>query len=710
MVDTPRKTFPELQALSAPVVDSDVLAVYRSPGPAKRTTASVFSDYMKAFYSASGGSALVGFIQSGTGASARTAQAKFRDSLSVKDFTGALGNGTAADVGFAAARAEAAANGIKRIIIPAGHYLLTDFNASTDGIIWEGDGESSRITVGANNSNVFNVTGTRNTFRGLKIEGNNTSSSSANGNGLYVTAADMMVEDVWFNLMGHAAVSGSTTSALRGPKLIRTRHRSTSAGGTEVFLGGGWQNILIEDADFLTTSAVTRAVLIYNDAAGLWVNAHIRGGSCEGYSLQGVACTDEAWNGTDRVYGFTVDGMYFKSITGTAIKAKLSKGIRIINCLMETCGGTPEDPAAGLYGSILVNSVGEIDVSHNTLRANGDAGIVIGGNEGYPKSLPGGFGLNTAKVSHNIIEQTGLINATYGNGIVLNAANKDIDINHNTIRGYARVGILINCGTDGRQVQFANIANNSILDSPTAALYATDIRACRNVRFDGNVGYNNAFGAFFSGCENVTIGPRDSNGDSFQAGADCYTFVNVTNLVFDGRAACSLYSAMANTTAYTLGQRLHNSAGSAYEVVTAGTTGTGTAPTGTDLTTTYVDGTVRWAFVHKYRQNSIGLNFSGTTNLAKIGANASFEYITGTPLGGSVPSNVKRSEIASGTAVLAAGTVTVNITTEHDAAYRVNLTGDANETFRVSAKAVSSFTITSSNGASTANVDYKVFR
>lgn len=45
MVDTPRKTFPELQALSAPLVDSDVVAVYRTPGPAKRTTASVLKTY-----------------------------------------------------------------------------------------------------------------------------------------------------------------------------------------------------------------------------------------------------------------------------------------------------------------------------------------------------------------------------------------------------------------------------------------------------------------------------------------------------------------------------------------------------------------------------------------------------------------------------------------------------------------------------------------
>jgi hypothetical protein len=86
MVDTPRKTFPELQALSAPVVDSDLLAVYRSPGPAKRTTASVLSDYIKAFFSPSTGAALVGSIQTGTGAVTRTLQARGRDRVSIFDF------------------------------------------------------------------------------------------------------------------------------------------------------------------------------------------------------------------------------------------------------------------------------------------------------------------------------------------------------------------------------------------------------------------------------------------------------------------------------------------------------------------------------------------------------------------------------------------------------------------------------------------------
>ena len=116
MVDTPRKTFPELQALTAPVVDSDVLAVYRSPGPAKRTTASVLGAYVNtvigtaftrtllatasnsAFLAALGqiASTAINFLQSGTDAVTRTGQAKLRDALHAKDF-GVVGDGSTDD-------------------------------------------------------------------------------------------------------------------------------------------------------------------------------------------------------------------------------------------------------------------------------------------------------------------------------------------------------------------------------------------------------------------------------------------------------------------------------------------------------------------------------------------------------------------------------------------------------------------------------------
>jgi hypothetical protein len=66
----------------------------------------------------------------------------------------------------------------------------------------------------------------------------------------------------------------------------------------------------------------------------------------------------------------------------------------------------------------------------------------------------------------------------------------------------------------------------------------------------------------------------------------------------------------------------------------------------------------------------------------------------------------------SGEATLVAGTVTVTLSPiEPNAAYHILLTGDiTGETFKWSSKTATTFTITSSNGASTATVDWLLVR
>lgn len=74
---------------------------------------------------ASTGSSLVGHIGTGTGATARTTQAKLRDVVSVKDF-GAVGNGVANDT---AAIQAALANG-RTVVFPEGTYLANNLTGS----------------------------------------------------------------------------------------------------------------------------------------------------------------------------------------------------------------------------------------------------------------------------------------------------------------------------------------------------------------------------------------------------------------------------------------------------------------------------------------------------------------------------------------------------------------------------------------------------
>lgn len=81
---------------------------------------------------ASGGAALVGFIQSGTGAVARTSQDKLRDAVSVKDF-GAVGDGVTDDAPAIEAASLAVYNAGGGIIwVPPGTYLLGTLTSSVD--------------------------------------------------------------------------------------------------------------------------------------------------------------------------------------------------------------------------------------------------------------------------------------------------------------------------------------------------------------------------------------------------------------------------------------------------------------------------------------------------------------------------------------------------------------------------------------------------
>ena len=93
--------------------------------------------------------ALASFLQAGTGAVARTAQAKMRETVSVLDF-GAVGDGVADDT---AAFAAAIASGHKRIYVPAGTYIcnVVDLRAASqanDGIVLIGESVTSTIIKG----------------------------------------------------------------------------------------------------------------------------------------------------------------------------------------------------------------------------------------------------------------------------------------------------------------------------------------------------------------------------------------------------------------------------------------------------------------------------------------------------------------------------------------------------------------------------------
>lgn len=135
---------------------------------------------------ASGGSALIGFLQSGTSAVSRTVQSKLRDVISVKDF-GATGTGSDDTAAFNAALTAAAG---KALYVPAAtsYYAITGELAIPDGTTIYGDGYGSLLTQTANAINIL-VPGNNVTIKGLNIQGNGANSggvtSFTKNNGVY---------------------------------------------------------------------------------------------------------------------------------------------------------------------------------------------------------------------------------------------------------------------------------------------------------------------------------------------------------------------------------------------------------------------------------------------------------------------------------------------------------------------------------------------
>lgn len=131
----------------------------------------------------SGGSALIGFIQTGSGAVTRTSQAKLRDVVSVKDF-GAVGNGVADDgpawnLALAAAKC---VNGVKGEI----YNIATSIAGTYVGRKLEGNG-STLTTSAISNFNViyFDSTCSDNEVSGFTVQGTATTDTATPVIGVY---------------------------------------------------------------------------------------------------------------------------------------------------------------------------------------------------------------------------------------------------------------------------------------------------------------------------------------------------------------------------------------------------------------------------------------------------------------------------------------------------------------------------------------------
>ena len=217
------------------------------------TSATLFSD--------PNGSSLVGFIQAGANAVARTAQDKMRDVVSVKDF-GALGNGLVDD----AAAIQAAINAMPAngggLYFPAGTYLIGSAVILNKAGVYFGDGWATNIRTTSATANSFLVTGAEQ----VHIEKMRFTSAVAKTAGWYVDIAASANRFRLSDFAMEGAIGGVRSAAVATVTIERGQILNSIAGsGVQIKIDAGFD---VSIRDILSDQALDTFAGVYITQAG----------------------------------------------------------------------------------------------------------------------------------------------------------------------------------------------------------------------------------------------------------------------------------------------------------------------------------------------------------------------------------------------------------------------------------------------------------
>lgn len=224
---------------------------------------------------ASSGSALVGFLQAGTGAVARTTQSKLRDAVSVLDFIPEAEHAgiVALTSTFNTAPAfQAAFDTGKLVHIPSGRYIInSSVNTKRRGFIGAG-AEQVTIQAGAAMDYMFLMSGQNTYSRGVFFQGNGLAKSSirvAGGNGS--TLSHSRIEGNLQDGIVFAALLNNSNFSVR-ECLIRNNGREftggtvTAAAAANIVTFTGATNLttlgLRAGVDYIAFAGITRPFMV----------------------------------------------------------------------------------------------------------------------------------------------------------------------------------------------------------------------------------------------------------------------------------------------------------------------------------------------------------------------------------------------------------------------------------------------------------------
>lgn len=361
-----------------------------------------------------GGNPIGSFLQAGTGAVTRTAQAKMRDVVSVKDF-GAVGDGVTNDT--VAVQAAIAASANKTLIVPDGMtlYVTSQLSIASPMRIVMGAGSSfkSGYAPGLNTNALINITSSDVTLEDVVIDGQNNDHI-----GVLATSVNRIrIQGGLIKRCGILAHVRFETVAYSQIVGLRSEENLTNDGS--VSLGAiycnGSSRLIIKDC-YIT------------DFNGKGINLRSTSYSSVSDCFIGGVATEYA----DGIYlGYissyiSVSGCHVRNAGGNGVK--ISRGAS--RCSVTACsidGAT----SAGSSGVLLQGAV-FCSVSYCKISITGDRYAV----QVQPHPDPEGSNSYGNVVSHNaIVSQTTTLPAILSDNNAVGFTNYDNEFSFNTISG-----------------------------------------------------------------------------------------------------------------------------------------------------------------------------------------------------------------------------------------------------------------------------------
>lgn len=553
------------------------------------------------------GSALLQFIQSGTGASTRNVQAKLREKMSVKDF-GAVGDGVTDDT----VAIQKALNAASRLYFPMGEYLTT---AALTGLYTD----ACHIT--ADRGTILNATGTG--YEALFLGGVTPAYNAVD----YTAGAGWVALDADVTAGDEAVTAAFTTAPVAGD-VIRIHSTDAWYTGSAVNLGEMVQVLKVTGpSSGVYTCQLTRGLLFNYTAATTSLQIKpsprisvenliiLRDTDTSGdhglhtqwtkqLEIDGVEVIGCRYTGQSHqfIYGGTIEKSSSRDCwvtgvgTGYGCVVGNAYGFTVNNCTFEggrhalAWGGYEVDCGVSIIGNHLAvrpsEGVGALDthpgisglvVASNTIV--GGADIDGGDDMTITNNIVSGWAKNRPLVMVNLFRTCDSININNntirsqtpsgqnGQGLLWVEAQADdvvvgdLQINNNTLFGkisFAQAAIMISPYVSGGVGNNYRITNLS-LNGNHAAVSAGSLASACALLIDDDAGGD----TFYTIVDRMSM-----NGGYYStAGDNAIKIVNQNTVTKNGDLSfCDVYSSCASRSPYIDGARTVNISGGVWSI------------------------------------------------------------------------------------------------------------------------------------------------